>query len=199
MIAYNINPATREVFDTWCQRCSDGITRMQTDKIIRNMVRQPASLHTVDVAASHVYNGCNVATGVNWNQMSDRNVAHIQRVIVPSHGDSTKRTLTRARPGACSAGGVGVDVKHGSYDRYLARLKGKSCNPVIKSTDTQILTSTYEFSVGGFCWALLNPAGPFYKATVLSITPTYTIQFVNGDGNTYTRSKSQLLTYACSC
>jgi hypothetical protein len=31
------------------------------------------------------------------------------------------------RPGSMSAGGSkGVDMKHGSYDRYLARLKGKS-------------------------------------------------------------------------
>ena len=29
------------------------------------------------------------------------------------------------RPGSTSAPGVGVDIKHNSYDRYLAKLKGR--------------------------------------------------------------------------
>lgn len=56
-------------------------------------------------------------SGVNWNQMSDRIQPHEQRV----HND---RLRTRCRPGACSPGGIGVDIKHGSYDRYMSRLKG---------------------------------------------------------------------------
>jgi hypothetical protein len=45
---------------------------------------------------------------------------------VPSHGaNSTKTSVTRMRPGSCSAAGQGVDIKHGSYARYLARLKGR--------------------------------------------------------------------------
>ena len=62
---------------------------------------------------------------VNWNQMSDRANPHVVNRNVPSRGNSTKYSLTRHRPGAQSAPGAGVDVKHGSYDRYLARLKGK--------------------------------------------------------------------------
>jgi hypothetical protein len=205
MIALNINPATKEVFERTCQRCSDGITQMQTQKIIRNMVRMPASLNTLNVATCNVYNTTNSAHTINWNQMSDRNIAHVQQVVVPSRGDSTRTTLTRARPGACSAGGVGVDVKHGSYDRYLARLKGKSCNPVQKSTDAQFLTSTFDFSVGNYCWALrYPPIGPFYKAVITEISgDLHTIQFiVNGvadPASETVKSKSDLLVYACSC
>ena len=205
MIALNINPATKEVFEQTCQRCSDGVTQMQTQKVIRNMVRMPASLNTLNVATCNVYNTTNSARTVNWNQMSDRNVAHIQQHIVPSRGDSTRSTLTRARPGACSAGGAGVDVKHGSYDRYLARLKGKSCNPVKKSTDVQLLTSVFNFSVGNFCWALRYPPdGPFYKAVITAISgDLHTIQFiVNGvadPSSEVIKSKSDLLIYACSC
>jgi len=206
MIAFNINPATKEKFDFICHRCSDGITQMQTDKIIRNMVRMPASLQTMNVASSHVYNDCNPASAPNWNQQSDRNIAHIQRVIVPSHGNSTKRTLTRARPGACSAGGAGVDIKHGSYDRYLARLKGKSCNPVKVSTDVQMLTSSVDFAVFDFCWALRDSMeGPFYKAVIMEVivpNSQYRIQFlVNGlvDGIDYIKNKSDLLLYTCGC
>lgn len=206
MIAFNINPATKDKYEFSCQRCDDGISKMQTEKIIRNMVRMPASLHTLNVATSNVYNTCNPASTVNWNQMSDRNVASIQKVIVPSHGDSTRRTLTRARPGACSAGGAGVDVKHGSYDRYLARLKGKSCSPVKVSTDVQMLTSVFEYKVNDSCWSLRDSAnGPFYKAVIMQIiVPNYQyrIQFiVNGlvDGHDYFRLRSELLIFTCAC
>jgi hypothetical protein len=71
-----------------------------------------------------------VAPGVNWNQMSDRREPHVQKVVTSSGsaygGNSTKRSLVRNRPGAMSPGGVGVDIKHNSYDRYLNRLKGKA-------------------------------------------------------------------------
>lgn len=206
MIPFNINPATKDKFDYICHRCSDGVTQMQTDKIIRNMVRMPASLQTMNVSSAHVYNNCNLASSINWNQFSDRNIAHIQKVIVPSRGNSKRQTITRARPGACSAGGAGVDVKHGSYDRYLARLKGKSCNPVHVSTDSQFLTSSVDFEVNDFCWALRDwMEGPFYKAVimeVLSPNSRYRIQFlVNGvvDGINYEKSKSELLLYTCTC
>ena len=168
------------------------------------MCRMPASLNTLNVATSNVYNKCNLATNVNWNQSSDRNVAGIQKSVVPSRGDSTRHTLTRARPGACSAGGKGVDIKHGSYDRYLARLKGKSCNPVPVSTDVQILTATFVFEVGDFCWALIDPIGPFYKALITEVnSPYYTIQFlVNGVAdvsNPQIRTKTEILIYMCAC
>ena len=62
--------------------------------------------------------------------MSDRRNPHVQKVVSGSgstYGSSSvKRTITRLRPGALSPGGVGVDIKHNSYDRYLARIKGKA-------------------------------------------------------------------------
>ena len=45
-------------------------------------------------------------------------------VNVPTRGNSTKTTITANRPGAMTPGGEGVDVKHGSYHRYLAKKKG---------------------------------------------------------------------------
>ena len=47
-------------------------------------------------------------------------------VNVPSHGNSTKSTVTGNKPGAMTPGGYGVDVKHGSYARYLGKLKGRT-------------------------------------------------------------------------
>lgn len=64
-----------------------------------------------------------------WNQSSDRafpsRFNKTMKVNVPSHGNSTKTSLTRHRPGA-GAGGKqdGVDLKHNSYHRYLLKKKG---------------------------------------------------------------------------
>ena len=102
-----------------------------TIKQIENTVRVPSSEYTMNKSALNVYvvpqvNPTNSLYGVNWNQMSDRAVPSVLNTNVPSHGNSTRTSLTRMRPGSTSAAGKGVDIKHGSYDRYLARLKGKS-------------------------------------------------------------------------
>jgi len=97
-------------------------------KRIENTVRVPSSEYTMNKSALNVYTPPKSQFAyVNWNQMSDRAVPGVTHSNVPSHGNSTKNSLTRLRPGSMSAGGSkGVDMKHGSYDRYLARLKGKS-------------------------------------------------------------------------
>ena len=97
-------------------------------KRIENTVRVPSSEYTMNKSALIVYTPPKSQFAyVNWNQMSDRAVPGVTHSNVPSHGNSTRSSLTRMRPGSMSAGGSkGVDMKHGSYDRYLARLKGKS-------------------------------------------------------------------------
>ena len=107
-----------------------------TQKRIWGQVRAPSSMFSMNLAALTVAGDPANAPknepaqgyyGVNWNQMSDRNIAHIQLSRnVPSRGNSTKTTLTRHRPGAAAPGGAGVDVKHGSYARYLARKKASN-------------------------------------------------------------------------
>lgn len=102
-------------------RCCEGpYVKLNNQKKIWNTVRVPASEYTMNKASLTVYNG-----GKSWNSQSDRNKYSNTTRNVPSHGNSTKRSLTRMRPGACSAPGKGVDIKHNSYDRYLAKLKGK--------------------------------------------------------------------------
>jgi hypothetical protein len=54
-----------------------------------------------------------------WNNQSDRILPSVQRTRM-----SNPRTA--GSPGAMSPGGAGVDVKHGSYDRYLAKKKYKN-------------------------------------------------------------------------
>ena len=111
-----------------------------TQKRIQNQVRAPASLYTMNLAALNVTgpssNAPLTTTGfynVNWNQSSDRNRASNSQLpnnqkprYVPTRGNSLTSTLTAHRPGASAPGGIGVDIKHNSYDRYLARLKSKN-------------------------------------------------------------------------
>jgi hypothetical protein len=95
------------------------ISNYQTQQRIWNTVRVDSSQYLLNKGALTAYKP------VIWNQKSDRPLPHIQQSI-PSRGNSTKTTLTRARPGACSPGGVGCDVKHDSYARYLNRIKGRA-------------------------------------------------------------------------
>ena len=101
---------------------------VNTQKIIQKQVRAPSSLLTMNLAALNI--GSNVGYVLPWRQSSDRrrgaNSMILQPHVVPSHGNSTKRSLTRLRPGAAAAGGKGEDIKHNSYARYLGRLKYKN-------------------------------------------------------------------------
>jgi len=128
----NIDYGALELFKISCRSCNrnlasnDPASQYQKQKLIQNTVRVPASLYTDNLGALNVYERPNPLLGVNWKQMSDRAIPHVQTAYVPSRGSSTRHSITRNRPGAMSPGGVGVDMKHGSYDRYLARIKGKA-------------------------------------------------------------------------
>ena len=68
-----------------------------------------------------------VPANTYWNQMSDRARPSNQVTKVASGStSSTRHTITRNRPGAMSPGGIGVDIKHNSYNRYLNKIKGKA-------------------------------------------------------------------------
>jgi hypothetical protein len=119
-------------------------SQYQKQKIIQNTVRVYASLYTMNLGALsafqkplNTYQNLEQAGSfyqnaplVNWNQMSDRAKPSIQRVKTGSGSaygaSSTRHTIVRNRPGAMSPGGIGCDIKHNSYDRYLNRLKGRA-------------------------------------------------------------------------
>jgi hypothetical protein len=120
------------------------VVDIANQKRIENTVRVDSSEYIMNKGALSVYTKP-VATHqyVNWNQMSDRAVPGVVHRNVPSHGNSTRSSITRHRPGSMSApsssailGSKGVDMKHGSYDRYLAKLKGR------KPLRTQTYAST---------------------------------------------------------
>ena len=132
-----------------CRGCSKNMSSddpaiiNQRQKIIQKVVRINSSLYTMNIAGLNVYQspsknsqiveqaGVNylIPPGLNWNQMSDRSRPAQQNVKTGSgstYGSSSLRgTKVCNRPGAMSPGGIGVDIKHNSYDRYLNRLKVK--------------------------------------------------------------------------
>lgn len=104
-------------------------------KLIQNTVRVYGSLYTANLGPLNAYrqpinDPQNNLYGVCWNQMSDRPIPSVQRATVPTGNNIStinKRhtSVTSSRPGCQTPGGVGCDIKHNSYDRYLNRLKGK--------------------------------------------------------------------------
>lgn len=103
-------------------------------KLIQNTVRVYGSLYVDNLGALTAYkkpisDPNKGFYGVCWNQMSDRPVPSVQRATIPTgYATSMNRrhtSVTSSRPGCQTPGGVGCDIKHNSYDRYLNRLKGK--------------------------------------------------------------------------
>lgn len=91
-----------------------------------NVYQPPSQTYQIVEQAGSKYI---IPPGLNWNQMSDRSRPAHQIVKTGSgstYGSSSLRgTKVRNRPGAMSPGGLGVDIKHNSYERYLNRIKGK--------------------------------------------------------------------------
>jgi hypothetical protein len=125
----------------WVQERKNAIKNAD-NKRISGTVRVPSSEYQMNKASgvstqSILFNSFQPKTGfgrndldlLQWNQSSDRafpsRMNRSNNVNVPSHGNSTKTSLTRHRPGA-GAGGKqdGVDLKHNSYHRYLLKKKG---------------------------------------------------------------------------
>lgn len=136
----NNNYRCRSCGNVECKECVEEIRQRR----IWNTVRVPSSLYMMNLSALNVVGGVNNKPkaeygNVNWNQMSDRAVPSVPISYVPTRGNSLKSSLTSNRPGGSAAGGIGVDVKHDSYARYLARKKGKN----IKTNKTKIDTPKY--------------------------------------------------------
>jgi hypothetical protein len=103
-------------------------------KLIQNTVRVQGSLYTSNLGPLSAYkkpisDPQAQLYGVCWNQMSDRPVPSVQRASIPTgYNTSMNRrhtSVTSSKPGSQTPGGIGCDIKHNSYDRYLNRLKGK--------------------------------------------------------------------------
>jgi surface protein len=161
----------------------DAPSQYQRLKLIQNTVRVDASSYSMNRGALNVYetqpNNANV---VGWNQMSDRTQPHEQAVRM------SMKSSVSIRPGNMSPGGIGCDIKHNSYDRYLARLKGagplRKDNlpidygvPITFDPKNPIYGGkTVKTSIGTSSCACGRLVGPFVKQFAYSFTYTGPLQ-----------------------
>jgi len=90
---------------------------IQRQKQMQNVVRGPSSLYTMNLASLHV----------NSNDISGSNVAR-----------GKYNASDRLRPNG-KGKNIGVDIKHNSYDRYLARKKSQ----YLKTEQTNSFVAKY--------------------------------------------------------
>ena len=111
-------------------KCSTKFKELNIQKQIQNQVRIHES-QLID-AISSAYIGFDFFQNYNKNiagsqNMSDRVIPHLQTGYIGRKGgykgNSVKYSITSHKPGSTGPAGVGVDVKHGSYARYLGKLK----------------------------------------------------------------------------
>ena len=124
-------------------------------KQIQNTVRIQASLYTSNLGPLNAYKKpTDITYGVCWNQMSDRPVPSVQKATIPTGSNTSMNrrhtSVTSSRPGCQTPGGIGCDIKHNSYDRYLNRLKGKG--PLRRG----VIPPTFGTPI------IFNPAFPIY-------------------------------------
>ena len=141
----------------------------QRQKIIQNTVRVQSSLYTMNLGSLSSYARPTQATyGVSWNQMSDRPIPSIQKAQVPTGSfnslNGRHRSVTSSKPGSQTPGGIGCDIKHNSYDRYLNRLKGKG--PLKRGAIPQNIP-------GSTPGQSINPAFPGYFIPFNPAFPVY--------------------------
>jgi hypothetical protein len=135
-------------------------------------------------------------------------------------------SVTSSKPGCQTPGGIGCDVKHNSYDRYLNRLKGKGALRRVITTNQSIKTnivsgcdclpnqnqsiynnplyqpyptSTYGFNVGAYVYAIQMGTDYYKKAVVTNKTTddVYTILFDDAVEQTVTNVNELLIYFPC--
>jgi len=100
----------------------------QRQRIIQKVVRAPASQYTVNLAALNVYD-----PSFNSGETGSYSTGPSDRAFPSGYMNYSKSApKPNGRPGSSSApttqnvNSHGVDIKHNSYARYLAKKKGKS-------------------------------------------------------------------------
>jgi hypothetical protein len=164
-----------------CNRNLNGNTpadQYQKLKLIQNTVRVYSSLYTSNLGPLNAYQKpTKITNNVCWNQMSDRPVPSVQRSVIPTGSNTSMNrrhtSVTSSRPGCQSPGGIGCDIKHNSYDRYLNRLKGKG--PLRRG----IIPPTFGLPIP------FNPAFPVYggKTTKTNIVSGCNCPIITSDSN----------------
>ena len=111
---------------------------------ILKQVRVPSSQITnvkgaINIGSEYITRDLNVPIQAHQN-MSDRLHPHIQTRYVD-------RRRTSHKPGQMGPVGTGIDVKHGSYARYLGKLKGPSLATQTTKEPAKIGNKTTNFTL----------------------------------------------------
>ncbi len=130
IIQNNINQC-KSCGNSLCDQECKNIILKQREKIIQNQVRVSESQMidvkgAITIGSDYLNNPAN-SSNYPFKNMSDRRNASVQKSWnVSSRGNSVRSSVTSCKPGSLTPGGKGVDVKHGSYARYLGKLKSKN-------------------------------------------------------------------------
>jgi hypothetical protein len=156
-------PFAVEPYGYRCRGCNNGSLngnrpsdQYQKQKIIQNTVRVYSSLYTMNLGSlsSYVRKPADVQL-VGWNQQSDRAYPSVQKATIKTGFynslNGRHHSYTSSRPGTQTPGGIGCDIKHNSYDRYLNKLKGR------KILRRGIIPPTF-----GLPYIPFDPAFPIY-------------------------------------
>ena len=130
-----------------CSYCKPLDGAVAEQKKIWQQVRISASLYLMNKSAFASGGHQLKYKTLPWNQSSDQQVAAIQPFANLSHGNSQRQTLTSIKPGACSPGGVGVDIKHNAYARYLNKKKAANLKAQTTAFASYPLRGNKTFSV----------------------------------------------------
>ena len=122
--------------------CNSNLCKEQTLKIKEAKIQNQVSVsqnHMLSVVTAFTIRGNkdNATTSKNGSMIwgnsnslrnqSDRALPHFPKNNnVPTRGNSLNSSITSNRPGSLKPGGTGVDVKHGSYARYLGKIKANN-------------------------------------------------------------------------
>lgn len=205
--------------------------KYQKQKIIQKTVRVQGSLYTSNLGSLSSYKNVPQSNlyGVCWNQMSDRPVPSVQRATIPTGQNSSMNrrhtSVTSSKPGSQTPGGIGCDIKHNSYDRYLNRLKGKGplrrglkypygvktnivngCNCNNNNQDILLYNnpnyfpepgpSYYVYKHGDLVYAKYKTYAFYSKGIIISISDDkYTVKFDIIDSSGQETSETQVYTY----
>ena len=128
-------------YDTFAMQPS---MKIMTRRRIHSIgIRQPSNMRTSRIASLNTHDCNNVCAP--QNNLSDRATPSVSVARVKRNGSSTRRTQTANRPGAMTPGGIGVDQKHGSYERYLNAKKGRLLRAANPNTAAQpMLTDSIQ-------------------------------------------------------
>jgi hypothetical protein len=126
-------------YDTFAMQPS---MKIMTRRRIHSIgIRQPSNMRTSRIASLNTHDCNNVCAP--QNNLSDRATPSVSVARVKRNGSSTRRTQTANRPGAMTPGGIGVDQKHGSYERYLNAKKGRLLRAANPNTAAQPMLTDF--------------------------------------------------------